>query len=151
MWPLEGLVGVIMRNFQEKFRLFMVGRYGGDQLGNALVWTLLIMCLIRVLGLHRGGLAYGIMGWVIIVLLAIFYLRFFSRDIARRRRENEIFLHYSFHVAEAWKKFKFQLQEHRKYHIFKCPTCKQKVRIPRGHGRVSIHCPKCGTDFIRKS
>jgi uncharacterized paraquat-inducible protein A len=42
-------------------------------------------------------------------------------------------------------------EEGRIYKIFRCPHCKQKVRVPRGRGKISIHCPKCNTEFIRKS
>ena len=32
----------------------------------------------------------------------------------------------------------------------KCPQCGQKIRIPRGCGKVEIHCPKCSASFIKK-
>ena len=32
-----------------------------------------------------------------------------------------------------------------------CPTCRQKLRVPRGRGRIQISCPRCGTQFIKKS
>ena len=35
--------------------------------------------------------------------------------------------------------------------VFKCPNCGQKIRIPRGHGKVSVHCRKCGHDFIGRT
>ena len=34
---------------------------------------------------------------------------------------------------------------------FVCPTCKQKLRVPRGKGKISITCPKCATSFIKKT
>ena len=37
------------------------------------------------------------------------------------------------------------------YRFFKCPTCKQKVRVPKGKGKIKIHCPRCHNDFIKKS
>ena len=37
------------------------------------------------------------------------------------------------------------------YRIYKCPTCKRKVRVPKGKGKISIHCPKCDTYFIKRS
>ena len=37
------------------------------------------------------------------------------------------------------------------YRYFKCPHCRQSIRVPRGRGRISITCPKCGTSFIKKS
>ncbi len=86
--------------------------------------------------------------WIVLIIL---YARMFSKNINKRYQENEAFLRRQFYVSEWWKKWKFRFQESRKYHIYRCPNCKQKVRVPRGRGRISIHCPKCGTDFIKKS
>ena len=32
-----------------------------------------------------------------------------------------------------------------------CPKCGQKLRVPRGRGRIEIRCRKCFEQFIRKS
>ena len=37
------------------------------------------------------------------------------------------------------------------YRYFSCPHCRQQVRVPKGRGKISITCPKCGTQFIKKS
>ena len=29
--------------------------------------------------------------------------------------------------------------------------CKQKLRVPKGKGKVEITCPKCGNKFIKKA
>lgn len=34
---------------------------------------------------------------------------------------------------------------------FRCPKCHQKVRVPRGKGKIQITCPKCGEKFIKKT
>ena len=34
---------------------------------------------------------------------------------------------------------------------YRCPKCRQKLRVPRGRGRIQISCPRCGTQFIKKS
>ena len=37
------------------------------------------------------------------------------------------------------------------YRFYKCPQCKQTVRVPKGRGKICITCPKCKTEFIKKS
>ena len=138
-----------MNRFREKLQRFMIGRYGMDQLGRFLFKVLCVLVVLNVF--VRFGvlaLAVNVLELAVIVLL---YFRMFSKNVNRRWQENQAYLRMQFYVSEYFKRLRFRFTEGRKYRIFPCPGCGQKVRIPRGHGKVSIHCPKCGTDFIKKS
>ncbi|MCR5726512.1 MAG: hypothetical protein K6G24_03500 [Lachnospiraceae bacterium] len=37
------------------------------------------------------------------------------------------------------------------YRIFDCPMCSQKLRVPKGKGKIEITCRRCGHVFIRRS
>ncbi|MBO7290333.1 MAG: hypothetical protein J6U62_02605, partial [Bacteroidaceae bacterium] len=39
----------------------------------------------------------------------------------------------------------------RSHRYFRCPNCKQTVRVPKGQGKINIRCPKCGESFIKKT
>ena len=127
----------------------MIGRYGMDQLGCFLFG---VLCVLVVLNLF---IRFGPLGLLVnaleLAVIILLYFRMFSRNVNRRWQENQAYLRMQFYVSEYFKKLRFRFSEGRKYRIFKCPSCGQKVRIPRGHGKVSIHCPKCGTDFIKRS
>ena len=139
----------LMNRFREKLQKFMIGRYGMDQLGRFLFG---VLCVLVVLNLF---IRFGPLGLLVnaleLAVIILLYFRMFSRNVNRRWQENQAYLRMQFYVSEYFKKLRFRFSEGRKYRIFKCPSCGQKVRIPRGHGRVSIHCPKCGTDFIKRS
>ena len=139
----------LMNRFREKLQRFMIGRYGMDQLGRFLFG---VLCVLVVLNLF---IRFGPLGLLVnaleLAVIILLYFRMFSRNVNRRWQENQAYLRMQFYVSEYFKKLRFRFSEGRKYRIFKCPSCGQKVRIPRGHGRVSIHCPKCGTDFIKRS
>ncbi len=138
-----------MQNLKEKIKHFMIGRYGADQLGRSL--SIMIVILAAISFFMRSYWLGLLIRSILIVLLAILYFRIFSRNITRRSQENNAYLRLQFYTAERLKKWRFHLEERRRYKIFNCPGCKQKIRIPRNHGRVSIHCPKCGHDFIRNT
>ena len=134
-----------MKKFCERFSKFMIGRYGMDRLGQFLTVLALVFILAGffVRSLWLDGLA--------LICLILCYYRMFSRNISRRFQENQKYEAMRFHTEEFFKRLRFRIDQARHYHIYKCPGCGQKIRIPRGKGRVSIHCPKCGKDFIKKS
>lgn len=134
---------------KEKFIRFMQGRYGIDQLSKFLLAVGLIVVLISVfLGNSVIGLILYLLGWVGVIYS---YVRAFSRNVSKRYSENQRFLAKTYGIRSFFQKQKNIWSQRRVYHIYTCPTCKQKIRIPRGKGKIEVRCPKCGTTFIKKS
>lgn len=134
-----------MNRFRERFARFMIGRYGADKLGQFLIGTAFVLIAAGVLTRNL---------WVDIAATAcliLCYFRMFSKNVGKRFRENQKFERILFQVSERFRRLRFQLKQAREYHIYKCPNCGQKIRIPRGKGKISIHCPKCNSDFRKKS
>lgn len=136
----------LLEKWRRQFRQFMIGRYGADELSRFLLG---MVCVLIVINLFMPKGAPLVI--LELVLLVVCYYRMFSKQISRRFEENQKFLTLKFHVTEWFKNLKFKIKEGRKYKIFKCPSCGQKIRIPRGHGKISIHCRKCGNDFLGRS
>ena len=133
------------KNMGDKFRRMMQGRYGADQLGQFLSVAALVSVLI---GLFTGWSWFSLFG---IFLLAWQYFRMFSRNIQKRYNENQGFLLLRRRIVGWFRKERSFADQNKGYRIFKCPSCGQKVRVPKGKGRISIHCPKCGNDFIKRT
>ena len=121
----------------ERFRHFMLGRYGTDKLnmailGAGVVMSILVLCIrLPVLHLALTVLSYGLMIWAI--------FRTLSRNTYRRYQENRKYLRFLERIKD---------REHRYYD---CPRCRQPVRVPRGKGKIAITCPKCREKFIKKT
>lgn len=130
---------------KDKFRNFMVGRYGVDQFSKFLLSVALITMIIS--SFFGGQILYAIS----FVVFIYSYIRIFSKNINRRYKENMVFLKYQNRLFHVFRKGKNTIHQRKVYHIYKCPSCKQKIRIPRGKGRIRITCPKCHTEFIKKS
>ncbi|MDY2697935.1 MAG: hypothetical protein ACI4E5_05730 [Suilimivivens sp.] len=129
---------------KEKFYRFMQGRYGNDQF-NRFLMILVIVCFALSL---FGVRPFYVLG---IVLLIYAYFRLFSKNIYKRRQENAVYLRYEYKVRQWFATFKRDMEQRKTHHIYRCPSCKQKIRIPRGKGKIEIRCPKCGQTFIKKS
>lgn len=130
---------------KERLRLFMAGRYGVDELTRFL---LMFDCVLMVLSfLIRNN----ILNSICILLIILCYIRMFSKNHPQRYRENQVYLKYASVAYQKIDRVKYQINQRFHYHIYKCPSCKQKIRVPRGKGKISIACPKCKTEFIKHS
>ncbi len=129
---------------KEKLYRFMQGRYGSDQLNRFLMILVIICFVLSIFGL-RPFYLLGIM------LLVYAYFRMLSRNLYKRSAENSAYLRYEYRAKQKFAKLKRDLKQRKTHHIYKCPSCKQKIRIPRGKGKIEIRCPKCGQTFIKKS
>lgn len=123
----------------------MSGRYGFDSLGQ---WTLAVAILLAFLSMFTKNAFLDILSWILVIYT---YYRIFSRNIYKRYGENQKFLTKTYKLRTWFDRQKRLLQQRKTHHIYKCPTCKQKIRIPRGKGRIEVRCPKCSTTFIKNS
>lgn len=130
---------------REKLARFMVGRYGQDELGQFLFAVALINMLLSVL--FGGSVWYTIA----LILLVFGYYRVLSKNHARRYQENARYLLYFNKVKAIMKRKEYQIKQYQHYHIYRCPSCRQKIRIPRKKGKICISCPKCRTEFVKRS
>ena len=124
---------------------FMAGRYGNDQLNQFIFIVAIISMVLEII--TRQSLFYTLT----LVLLILAYVRVFSRNINKRYEENMKFLQKKDAILNKFRKQKYYAAQRRNFHIYTCPQCKQKIRIPKGKGKISITCPKCRTSFIKKS
>lgn len=130
---------------KERMQRFMAGRYGNDQLNQFIFIVAIISMVLEII--TRQSLFYTLT----LVLLILVYVRVFSRNINKRYEENMKFLQKKDAILNKFRKQKYYAAQRRNFHIYTCPQCKQKIRIPKGKGKISITCPKCRTSFIKKS
>ena len=129
---------------KEKLYRFMQGRYGNDQFNRFLMILVLVCFALSML----GGRAFYVAGTALLIYA---YFRMLSRNIYKRRNENSVYMRYEYKVKQSFYTFKRDMQQRKTHHIYRCPSCRQKIRVPRGKGKIEIRCPKCSQTFIKKS
>ena len=134
---------------KEKIGRFMAGRYGNDKL-NQFLMAGFLGCAVLNLFVRNAYVSTVLNSWECLLILLV-YIRMFSRNISKRYAENQKYLALENRLRRFWGQKRYLIQQRKEYHIYKCPGCKQKIRIPRGKGKISIRCPKCGEEFIKNS
>lgn len=134
----------------------MAGRHGGDQLSIAL---LVLYCILLLFSsIFRSPLLFLLALAVLIWSLA----RMLSRNHERRWKENAWFLKWwnpvwswmrgiaaRFRSAQEFATMKARDRD--SYRYYKCPKCKNKLRVPKGKGKIAITCPICHTEFTKRT
>jgi predicted membrane protein len=130
---------------REKFRQFMAGRYGTDALNQFLNIAAIVLLLLALIT------RVGLFSTLALIALVLCYYRTFSRNIAKRTEENYKFYTAKERAAARISTYKDMWANRKQYRYYRCPKCHQKLRVPRGRGRIQISCPRCGDQFVKKS
>lgn len=123
----------------------MIGRYGGDQLS-------MVLLVLSLLLTFTGQLTkIPVILFIGYIPLGISIFRMFSKDISKRRMENYKFSIFISPAYSKYKKTQKQIKERKTHKYFKCPSCKSKMRLPKGKGKIIITCPECKTKFEKRT
>ena len=140
----------------------MYGRYGTDQLYkfNLVLALVLILAELIVSYLLPDTLLFSYIALVLSILIVVMYgrmiFRSMSRNIYKRRKENERFLKNSralkrFFSFNTSKGTKSRNLDDFSYIFRDCTKCGATLRLPRKKGRHKVRCPKCSHCFFVKS
>ncbi len=126
---------------------FMYGRSGIDQLGWALLIAEFVLSILS--GLIRPGLVSMLLRMLSVALTVLLFYRIFSRNVVKRRAENERFLRWWIPVRTGFRDAR-ERRADKAHKYVKC-SCGAWCRVPRGVGKVELMCPKCGAKTIVKT
>lgn len=118
---------------------FFFGRYGSDRLCRALLILSLIFLVIGWIGTKFIAVWFAVFDLLAYAPLVWCIFRMFSRNFEARRRENA-----------AYARIVDRLRD-KSHRYYRCPSCRQTVRVPRGKGKINIRCPRCDFRFIKKT
>lgn len=125
---------------------FFGNRYGIDNLNIALIVAALVFSVLsRIFPQLWVFTAVGIL------LIVLVFCRALSTKQVLRRAENEKFLAFWYALRDWLRAPHLGRPGAGGTRTFKCPSCGQKCRVPRGRGAIAITCPRCRQDFIRRS
>lgn len=123
----------------------MQGRYGLDTLGNFLLWTGMLLIVIN---LFARNVIVELLVWMLVIYT---YIRILSRNYEKRNAENVWFLDHTQGLRDRYRRFMAHARIRKTHHIYTCPGCGQKIKVPKGKGKIAITCPKCRIEFTKKS
>lgn len=137
-----------MRSFFQRLGVklvsFMYGRNGIDSFGKFLVIASIVVTFLSNLPFLDALYIIG----VALMVFALF--RCFSKNLYKRGQENIKYLSLSRKFKGFFALRKKMFDERKTHKYFKC-SCGTVLRVPKGKGKIKIHCSKCSRDFIRKT
>ena len=151
--------------------MFQQQRRGIDELSRTMLIAALVLSII-------GMIVSKSVGWLRIVLsllsgalLVLIVIRMTSKNFNKRYQENMNDLTYEtavkdwfrrvFHPKSAGTSYSAprakrahknpSFSELKQFKYLICPQCAQRLRVPRGKGRIRVTCTNCGNVFETRS
>lgn len=130
---------------RDKIYRFMQGRYGTDDFYKFLFWVALIGIVINWFFKSQ------LLSFAVTLILVYAMYRVLSKNHSARYAENQRYLQVTAKIRYWFDQQKKLMEERKYHHIYTCPKCRQKIRIPKGKGKIMIRCPKCHYEFQKRS
>lgn len=108
-------------------------------------------CFLLIVAMFVGGVVSSILWLLAFICLIFCYFRIFSRNVAKRRAENQRFLARIAPLTQLKARYQEKKRQKNLYCFFKCPQCGTVLRVPKGKGHIRITCKCCGHVFERNS
>lgn len=128
-------------------RRFMYGRYGADELSQLMSGVSLALLLLSFMPELR------FLFYPALFLTVISTIRSFSRNIAKRAEEREVYLKVRNAVIKRFRLMKSEFRDRKTHRYFTCPYCGATMRIvnPGKKRQITIRCAKCGRSFDKET
>ncbi|MBR3223825.1 MAG: hypothetical protein IKF78_00695 [Atopobiaceae bacterium] len=133
------------KGFDQKLASWLRGRNGTDELSTCVIVVAFILVVVNI---FVRSLVLTIISGVLIVY-ALF--RMTSKNLEARENENGVFTEFIGPVRPWLRNPAQAMGEARAYKHLKCPECGQRVRVPRGKGKIRVRCPQCNMKFDARS
>ena len=130
---------------------FMYGRNGVDQLNRALVYAYLVLWGLELIcSLLKLGVLVALLRTLVFVLMVVVLFRMFSKNLPKRRGENQKWMNWWWKQKNAISGAKARHAD-KDHKYFTCKACRTICRVPVGKGKIVITCPKCGAKINAKT
>ena len=133
------------KGFDKKVASWFRGRNGTDELSTCII---VVAFIVVIANIFLRSLVLTVIAAVLIVY-ALF--RMTSKNLEARENENGVFTEFIGPVRPWLRNPAKAMGEARAYKHLKCPECGQRVRVPRGKGKIRVRCPQCKTKFDARS
>ena len=131
---------------REKLRQFMIGRYGTDGLNQFLSIASLVLLLIAIIS------RVSLFTYLGAALLIFCYYRTFSRNISKRTEENYKVLHPEGPGGQQVQGLEGAVGQPQGLSLLTAaPSAARSCAYPAAAAASRYSCPRCGTQFIKKS
>ena len=136
---------------------FFQGRYGVDKFNRTLLIFAVVFSLLSAFFIKVPAVYYALRG-TSFAMFGFTLFRMLSRNFAARNQELTSYLKAEYKVRAWWNSLRYKVKnaknlraERKMYKYLSCPQCSQKLRVPRGKGKIRVTCNKCGNKFEAKS
>jgi hypothetical protein len=137
-------VGSWLQQLKWKQEKFMQGRYGHDALSLDLCKAAIGCWVISLFFLRNF--------FMCLYMICLFWSlwRYFSKKHDLRRRELEIYEYLMVKPKRFIRQKRRQWQDRKTHRYFRC-KCGTMLRVPKGKGKIDIHCKVCDAHMIRRT